>query len=247
MNQEKLLIAKALCEKNMPKETIGVQQEKILHKIIKYLLTKNEAEHEIKINKMYIDVMINNHIYEIQTRQFNALRNKLEKLLPTYNVTIVHPIARTKYIYLLNEYGELIKESKSPKKGNPFHLLIEQYKISSYLNNSNLSFKVLLFDIDEYRTIAPKKHYRSQGYVRLKQIPKELIKIYDFKTVDDYLNIFNEYEFIDDFTVLDFSKKFKISYNKAAASIRTLHTLGVIEIKKKEGKKNVWALKNKKN
>ena len=52
--------------------------------------------------------------------------------------------------------------------------------------------------------------------------------------------------FSDDFTVQEFSKKFKMSYNKASCSIRVLRTLGVIEIIKKEGKKNVWTLKTKK-
>lgn len=246
MTQDKLIQAISICDKMMPKETIGVQQEKILHKIIKYLLTTNEEEHEIKIGRMYVDVMIDNNIYEIQTRNFNALRHKLDVLLDNYNVTIIYPTSRVKEIYLLNEYGELIKKSKSPKKGTPFQLLVEQYKITSYLNHPNLHFKVLFFDMDEYRTEVPKKHYKSQGYERLKQVPSELIKIYDLNTYDDYYEVFKEYNFTSDFTVMEFSKKFKMSYNKASSAIRSLSTLGIIEVAKKDGKKNVWTLKNKK-
>lgn len=243
MDQQRLLTAISLCHEDKPLETIGVQKEKILHKIIKYYLTTNEDNHEIKIGKMYIDVMIDNKIYEIQTRQFNSLRHKLDVLLDNYDITIIYPTFRNKYIYLLNEYGELIKESKSPKKGTPFQLLVEQYKISQYLKHPNLHFKVLYFDIDEYREIAPKKHFKQQGYVRLKQVPKVLVKEYDFMNKDDYKKIFEEYDFTNNFTVLEFSKKFKLSYNKASQAIRSLKELGVIEVIYKQGKANIWGQK----
>lgn len=82
-------------------EVIGIQKEKILHRTLKYYISNNEANHEVKIKKtlkgiLYADVLIDYHIYEIQTRSFNQLRNKLDEFLKQYQVTIVYPIAYKK-------------------------------------------------------------------------------------------------------------------------------------------------------
>ena len=73
-------------------QSIGTKQEKTLHKFIKYYLTNDITKHEITINKNIVDVLFNNHIYEIQTKSFDKLRNKLSKLLNDYPITIVYPI-----------------------------------------------------------------------------------------------------------------------------------------------------------
>ncbi len=224
-------------------KTIGIQKEKILHKIIKYYLTDNPNNHEIKIGRMYADVVIDNHIFEIQTQHFNALRNKLEKFLQTNKVTIVYPTFRNKIIHSITEQGEYIKTTKSPKKGTPLQLFVELYKISSYLNHPNLSFKILYLDIDEYRTIVPKKHYRSQGYIKYQQIPTELINEYNLEKKEDYINLLKEFNIENEFTAIQFSKKTKISYNKSTAAIRSLATLKIIENNEKKGHTKVWNVK----
>ena len=75
-------------------QIIGIQQEKILHRTLKYYLCNNDAYHEIKIKKsekgiLYADICIDNNIYEIQTKSFNAMRKKLDVFLKVYNVTIL--------------------------------------------------------------------------------------------------------------------------------------------------------------
>lgn len=240
MENEKLEQAILLLKTPLENISIGIQKEKILHKIMKYYIEPDNSFHEIKVGNLYADIMVDNHIYEIQTQNFNMLRNKLTLFLENYHVTIVYPTSRKKMIYDINENGELLKEKKSPKKGTPFQVLVELYKIKNYLKNPNLDIKVIYMDMDEYRTIVPKKHYRSRGYVRYKQVPSSIVDEYDLKTPSDYLNILNNYLLKDEFTVSDFSKAFKLSYNKASSAILVLKELGVIETNKKLGRKNIW-------
>lgn len=230
----------ALVESPLENISIGIQKEKILHKIMKYYIEPNNSFHEIKVENLYADIKVDNHIYEIQTQNFNMLRNKLTLFLKNYQVTIVYPTSRNKIIYSIDENGELLKTQKSPKKGTPFQVLVELYKIKTYLNNPNLDIKVIYMDIDEYRTVVPKKHYRSKGYIRYKQVPSNIVEEYEFKTKVDYLNILNSYLSKDEFTVSDFSKTFKLSYNKASSALQVLKELGVVIIGKKIGRKNIW-------
>ena len=155
---------------NSSTESIGTKQEKTLHQTIKYYITTNESEHEVKINKKIVDIYKNGKIFEIQTQGFDKMRDKLDVLLPEYELTVIFPIAHIKTIYSVNEYGELVSIRKSPKKQSPFEIFKELYKVKQYLNNPNLHFKIIMFLSDEFRDIVTKKHVRSKGYKRNDQI-----------------------------------------------------------------------------
>lgn len=227
MNDFKIAIE--LAKKEEAKLTIGVQQEKILHRTIKYYLEKDEQYHEIKVGKMFADIKKDNLIYEIQTAHFNSLRHKLDVFLPDYQVKVVYPIAYNKTIHLINSLGE-ISIRKSPKKGSSFALFIELYKIKSYLKNTNLSFKILLIDIDEYRTKTEKKHYHSKGFQKEVQIPTDLIKEYDINNASDIYQLFNEYpKLFNNFTSKEFAKIVKVSPNKANTILNVLYYLDIVE------------------
>lgn len=240
MSDELLQLAISLSSNAPENISIGIQNEKILHKIMKYYITTNPKNHEIKVGNIYADVVLNNHIYEIQTASFNALRKKLDFLLKDYLVTIVYPVSHRKTIITTSIEGEVISEKKSPKVFTPFSILVEMYKIKSYLKNPNLSFKVIYLDMDEYRQKTKKNHFRQKGYERLKQIPTKFINEYDLKEKDDYLKIFDLYNFPEEFTTLEFQKVFKISSSKVANCLQVLHTIGVIELIGKRGRRNLW-------
>lgn len=241
--EEKLKQAISLLDTPIENASIGIQKEKILHKIVKYYISQDPSNHEVKIGKYFADVMVDNNIFEIQTQGFDKLRKKLDSMLLTNQVTIVYPTCRVKQIYSINEYGEYVKKSKSPKKGTPFQILVEMYKIRSYLNNPNLTFKILYLDMDEFREIVPKKHIKSKGYVRYKQIPTNFIKEYNLKEISDYLDILNEFSCPNEFTTNDFSKCFKISKSKSSSAILVLEKVGVVNLKAKLGRKNLWEIK----
>ena len=99
----KKALEKAL--QDVEKDKIGLLKEHTLHRVLKFYFSLDESNHEIKIGRMYADVVLDNHIYEIQTKSFNTMRNKLDNFLKDYQVTIVYPIALNKTIYLTNEFA----------------------------------------------------------------------------------------------------------------------------------------------
>lgn len=215
-------------------EVIGIQKEKILHKTLKYYISSNESNHEIKVKKsnkgiLYADVLIDNHIYEIQTRSFNKLRNKLDEFLKEYQVTIVYPIAYKKNIYKIDDKGEVFGPKKSPKTGSVFDAFKELYKIKMYLKKPNISLKIILLEIDEYRTVVEKKHSRSSGYVKEVQIPKMIYDEINLKDQNDYLNYLKNYDLPPEFTSIIFAKCVKIRKPLATLVLNILTYLNVVE------------------
>ncbi len=246
---QKLLKAYTTAKKFIPKEeVIGIQKEKILHKTIKYFLEENDSFHEIKVKKsnhgmLYADVLRGNHIYEIQTRGFNLLRSKLDEFLKFYNITIVHPIGYIKYIYKIDETGEIKGPKKSPKKGNVFDIFKELYKIKQYLKNPNLSIKIILLNMDEYRHIVQKKHYKSSGFIKEVQIPKEYVNEIDLKNTSDYIKLLESLNLPDEFTSSIFAKATKLTLAKASTALNVLNYLEAVERIGKDGKKYIYKIK----
>ena len=100
---------------------IGTLSEKTVHAILKNYYEPDEDRQEIPIYNFVADIFSDGEIIEIQTRQFNKLRDKLEAFLQQFPVTIVYPVPREKWIIWIDEgSGELSKRRKSPLKGNPY-------------------------------------------------------------------------------------------------------------------------------
>lgn len=229
-------------------QVIGIQKEKILHRTLKYYICNDEQYHEVKVSKerkgvLFADIKMDNQIYEIQTRSFNALRDKLNEFLKTYQVTVVYPIASHKTIFKINEENHLLSNKKSPKKGNPLDLFYELYKIKGYLNHPNLFFKIIMLDMDEYRKEVKKKHYRSSGYERIVQIPKRVERIIDLKRNSDYIHLLGEYPLNEEFISKEFAKATHLTIKKAMVTLHVLTYMGIVTRIGKANRSYVYKIK----
>ena len=89
------------------------------------------------------------HIFEIQTRQFNKLRSKLDFFLQEYPVTVVYPVTNTNYLrWVTPDTGEITPPKKSTRKGNPLHVFAELYRIRDFLSHPDFSLKIILMDME---------------------------------------------------------------------------------------------------
>lgn len=235
IENQKLEEALRLSRISDDKNNIGIQKEHTLHRVIKFYLSNDLANHEIPIGKRFADVKIDNVVYEVQTKSFNLLRDKLKAFLPNYEVWIVHPMAFNKHYYLNNQYGELIKEKNSPRHIYPLDITRELYRIKDYLLNEHLHFKIIMMDMDEYRIETNERTYHSKGYERDNQVPKKILKIYDIYQADDWFKILNEYEFPESFTSKEFYKIVHIPSSHSSTALNVLNHLGIV---KRIGTKN---------
>jgi hypothetical protein len=144
---------------------IGSLNEQHLHSAIKgwYRDADDLVEHDV--DGFVIDIVRGDLLIEIQTRNFAAMRRKLDHLLDAHPVRIVHPVAAEKWIVKLDEAGRETSRNRSPKRGIAADLCAELTSFPSLLSHPNLEIEVLLVDEEEIRTPDAKKGWRRGGYV----------------------------------------------------------------------------------
>lgn len=223
---------------------IGTLSEKTVHAILKNYLQPDEDHQEIPIENFVADIYKDEEIIEIQTRQFDRLRRKLESFLNLYPVTVVYPIPRTKWlIWIDEENGELTEKRKSPKKGSYYTAFQELYKIKMFLKHPNLRLKLILLDIEEYRLLNGWSKDKKKGSSRYDRIPTEIIEEADITCLQDYMQ-FVPYDLPENFTVKDFSKATHTSLRDAGVTVNILSHVGVIEQTGKKGKAYLYRAKD---
>ncbi len=221
---------------------IGTLSEKTVHAILKNYYEPDEDKQEIPIENYVADIYADGEIIEIQTRQFNKLRDKLNVFLSLYPVTIVYPIPREKWlIWIDEESGELSKKRKSPAKGNPYVAFIELYKIKMFLKNPNLRLKLVLLDMEEYRLLNGWSKDKKKGSTRYDRIPTQLVEEIDINCIQDYMQ-FVPYELEDAFTVKEFAKAAHIPVALAQTVLNILYYIGTVERIGKKGKAYLYSI-----
>ena len=214
---------------------IGTYGEKTVHAILKNYYEPDEDRQEIPIKNYVADIYSNGEIIEIQTRQFNRMRDKLTAFLPSYPVTIVYPIPREKWlIWIDEESGELSQKRKSPKKGNPYQAFPELYKIKMFLKDPNLRLKLVLLDMEEYKLLNGWSRDKKKGSTRFDRIPMELVQEIDICRPEDYMQ-FVPYELDGPFTSKQFAKAARIPVSLAQTVLNILYHVGTITRVGKEG------------
>ncbi len=219
---------------------IGTLREKTIHSVLKYYYAPDCAYHEIKIGSYVADIYIDGEIFEVQTRNFNTMRNKLNYFLQKYDVTIIYPVAHTKWLLWCNmETGELTPKRKSPKTGTLYQIIPELYKIKMFINNPKLHFIISFIDVEETRYLNGWSHDKKRGSTRMDGIP---VGIYDEIRIDtfaDYM-VFLPEALPNQFTSKDLSKAAKIPQGKAATLLNILLQTQVINRVGKSGKSYVY-------
>ncbi|MCM1090402.1 MAG: hypothetical protein NC092_08700 [Butyrivibrio sp.] len=222
---------------------IGTLSEKSVHAILKNYLQPDEDHQEIPIENYVADIYTDGEIIEIQTRQFNKLRDKLTAFLPLYPVTIVYPIPREKWvIWIDEESGELSKPRKSPKKGSSYTVFPELYKIKPFLKNKNLRLKLVLMDMEEYKLLNGWSKDKKKGASRYDRIPTDLIDEVEINCPEDYMQ-FVPYELDGEFTVKEFAKAAHIPSELAGTVVNILYYMDMIERTGKRGRAYLYRVK----
>ena len=167
---------------------IGTLSEKTLHIILKNYYEPDIDKQEIPIEGYVADIFTGSEIVEIQTGQFNRMREKLKAFLPLYPVTIVYPITHERWLrWIDEETGEISAGRKSPKKENPYLIFPELYKIKAFLKDPNLHLKIAVLDMEEYKVLDGWGKHKKNNASKFDRIPLRLVKEYDVERVEDYL------------------------------------------------------------
>ncbi|MCH5251616.1 MAG: hypothetical protein J1F22_01465 [Lachnospiraceae bacterium] len=213
---------------------IGTLGEKTIHAVVKNYVEPDEDFHETPLEGYVADVYREGRVFEIQTANFNTMRAKLAALLPLYQVTIVYPVPATKWLrWLDEETGEISERRKSPKRGTPYAVFRELYKIKSFLKEPNLSIHILLIDMEETRLLNGWSTDRKKGSCRHDRIPIGLIEEFHLDCVQDYRMLVPPE--LQEFTSKEYAKATKLTLSNAQTALNILYYLGIVERVGKKG------------
>ena len=224
---------------------IGTLGEKQMHAAIKQFICPDETYHEvpldtvkrigedgkkIKRRKFVADILKNGNVYEIQTGALPPLTEKIKWILENtdYNVTVIHPIAETKWVNQLNKQNDLENRYRSPVKGKLNDIAPELYAIKDFVSSPRFSFVILFMEAEQYVKVATKKGRSRQRFKKYELIPVNLLRAHIFGSLEDY-KIFIPEKLTGEFTVKEFSSLSKIRGMDAYYTVHTLCNMGLIE------------------
>lgn len=231
---------------------IGRLAEKQMHAAIKRFICPDESKHEILIDgsvgckksdteeesdkktkkrRFVADILDGNTIYEIQTGGFSPLRDKIQWILDntSYNITVIHPIAETKWVSLINtKTGNVENRKKSPVKGKITDIAPELYFFRDFISSPRFSLVILMMEAEQYKKNIQKDGRKRPRYRKYELIPISLLRAYLFRDVSDY-SLFIPDDLEEPFCVKNYSARSGIHGIDAYSIVKTLCHLGLLE------------------
>ena len=144
---------------------VGLLNEKPLHAALKAWYAQPGDRFEVPVDGSMIDIVRDELLVEIQTRDFSALKRKLERLVANHPVRLVYPIADEKWIVRVSEDGaDPEGRRRSPKRGSILELFRELVSFPHLISHPNFSLEVLLIQEEEVRQQGLARNWRRRGW-----------------------------------------------------------------------------------
>jgi len=207
---------------------ININNEKSLHSSIKQWYAIPGDRLEVKVDKYIIDLVREDSLIEIQTRNFSAIGNKLRALVKYNKVTLVHPIAIEKYIVIVEDSNNIISRRKSPKKGKLVDLFNELIRIPDLIDEENFVLEILMTKEEEIRCKDGKGSWRRKGISIVDRKLVEVVEKVTFSQGKDFLRFLPE-DLPENFTNKELAKTLKITVYKARKVTYCLRKMKLIK------------------
>ncbi len=238
---------------------IGTLGEKQMHAAIKRFICPDTSCHEVKLDtqdsfdengnkikkrRFVADILKDNNIYEIQTGSLAPLRDKIAWILENtdYNITVIHPVAESKWVNVLNSKNDIEKRYRSPKKGRIYDILPELYFFGEFVPSPRFALVLLMMEAEQYMKNTAKTSRARPKYKKYELIPVNLLSAAVFSSLESYKCLIPS-ALPEEFTVKQFSKEAKIYGMDAYSSVHSLCDLNLLAPSGKIGKATAYKRK----
>jgi hypothetical protein len=217
---------------------IGLLNEKPLHASLKQWYAQPGDRFEVAVDGFVIDVVRDDLLIEIQTRNFSSIKTKLNKLVRSHQVRLIYPIVHEKWIVRPATAGGKVMRRKSPKRGRLEDLFWELVSIPQLLSHPNFSLEVLMIRQEEVRRYEGKRRWRRRGWVIE---ARQLLEVMDqrlFAESADWLRFLPEG--LESFTTCDLATGIAAGRDLAQKMAYCLREGRMIELIGKRGRANLY-------
>lgn len=205
---------------------IGLRNEKPLHAALKAWYRQAGDGVEVPYEGFVVDLVRDGLLIEIQTRGFSAMRNKLDRLLDTHALRVVHPVAAVKWIVNLDAAGETVSRRRSPKRGIAADVCAELVAFPTLLSHPNFDLEVALVEVEEVRVPARRKR---RDYTVQEQRLVEVVECVRLESSVDLVKLLPE-GLPDPFTTADVAVGLGRSRHDAQQVAYCLRLAGALEV-----------------
>lgn len=140
-------------------------KETSLHASLKAWYTREGDQQEVSFDGFVVDIVRDELLIEIQTRQFSAIRSKLARLVQLKAVRLVYPIPKEKWIVrLARDNITPLTRRKSPKHGRIEDLFTELIRIPQLITHPNFTLEVLFTHEEEIWRDDHRGSWRRKGW-----------------------------------------------------------------------------------
>jgi len=208
--------------------TIGSLNEKPLHAGLKEWYRRAGDQVEAPVEGFVVDLVRDGSLLEIQTRGFSAMRRKLDRLLDSYALRLVHPVAAEKWIVKLDDDGGEVSRRRSPKRGIAADVCAELVSFPTLLSHPNFTLEIALVEEEEVRRPDAKKGWRRNGYVIEERRLVDVVNTVELARPEDLLSLLPA-DLPDPFTTADLAAGLGRTRHAAQEVAYCLRESGVVE------------------
>ena len=224
---------------------IGLLNEKPLHASLKQWYAQPGDRFEVPVDRFVVDIVRDDLLIEIQTRNFASINSKLRELTRSYDVRLVYPVIQEKWIVRLETRdGGIEVRRKSPKRGRVEDLFWELVSIPQLLTNPNFSLEVLMIRAEEVRRYDPRrKRWRRKGWVIEGRRLVDVLESRLFVNPADWLAFVPEG--LQSFTTKDLATVSDTNRDLAQKMAYCLRQARMIEMIGRQGRANLYRVAHK--
>ncbi|HMO13837.1 MAG TPA: hypothetical protein PKD64_04750 [Pirellulaceae bacterium] len=136
-----------------------------LHRQLKKHFAPRNAQTEVKFGRFRIDIVSGAKLIEVQLSTLAAIRDKIRQLVEGQTVEVIKPLIRRKLVITLDhEDGAELRRRWSPKSENLIDIFNELVHFVAIFPHPNLTLRVPLITIEEYRVQNEKNRFRRRNY-----------------------------------------------------------------------------------
>ena len=147
----------------MSGNSIGTLNEKHLHAQLKaWMLEQGDLE-EVPLDGYIVDILRDDLLIEIQTKNFSTIKRKLFDLTSKNHVRLAYPIAQERWILKIHPHGSSQpSRRKSPKRGDVLDVFSELVSFPALIREENFSIELIIIEEEQVRQFGRTRRGRMR-------------------------------------------------------------------------------------
>lgn len=215
-------------------------RESALHAALKTRLAPPGSLVEALVDGMYVDILDSGLVMEVQTRGFSSIRRKLERLLETHDVQLIHPIPAEKWIVLMDADGALVHRRKSPRRGRAVDVFCELVSIAHLVDHPRFTLRVLMTSEEDIRRADGAGSWRRKGVSLVERRLLDVVEDRLLQSPEEVAGLLGA-ELPEEFTSAELRDLAGVSKRAAGQVAYCLRKMGLTQTAGKRGRAYVYA------